>query len=344
LFAFLIATVAHAETPSTVLSPKETRQQFLKLIDRPKVDLAPQEKTLPAEGGMVQIDFSYASEAGQRVPGILLIKEELSHDGARHPVTIILHGTGGKKEGSLAVMKRMAEKGFIAVGIDGRFHGERGNLADYNAAIAKAFVDGGSHPLYYDTVWDVLRSIDYLQTRSDVDPKRIGLMGFSKGGIETWLAAAVDERIAVAIPCIALQSFRWALDHDGWHNRIGTVKKGFTAAAKSAQVENPDAAFVQRFYDRVIPGIYDRFDGPQMVTLIAPRPLLGISGDKDPINPLPGIKLCEEAAEASYTQAGVPDHFKMIIERGVGHSVNSEAHAAAVEWFVKWLKPEATTR
>ena len=41
----------------------------------------------------------------------------------------------------------------------------------------------------------------------------IGMIGFSKGGMETYLAAAVDPRIAVAVPCIGVQSFRWALDH-----------------------------------------------------------------------------------------------------------------------------------
>ena len=49
--------------------------------------------------------------------------------------------------------------------------------APYNAAIARAFREGGEHPFYYDTVWDVRRLVDYLKTRKDVDPKRIGLLG-----------------------------------------------------------------------------------------------------------------------------------------------------------------------
>ena len=114
---------------------------------------------------------------------------------------------------------------FIAVSIDGRYHGERGKPADYNAAIAKAFAQGGEHPMYYDTVWDVMRLIDYLQTRPDVDGKRIGLIGFSKGGIETWITSAIDTRVACSIPCIGVQSFAWALANDAWHARVGTVQK-----------------------------------------------------------------------------------------------------------------------
>ena len=43
------------------------------------------------------------------------------------------------------------------------------------------------HPFYYDTCWDMWRTVDYLQQRDDVDSERIGMIGFSMGGIETWL-------------------------------------------------------------------------------------------------------------------------------------------------------------
>ena len=59
-----------------------------------------------------------------------------------------------------------------------------------------------------------MRLLDYLMTRPDVDAARIGVIGFSKGGMESYLAAAIDERITVAVPCIGVQSFRYALDHD----------------------------------------------------------------------------------------------------------------------------------
>jgi hypothetical protein len=52
---------------------------------------------------------------------------------------------------------------------------------------------------------------------------------------------------------------------------VGTIKTAFEAAAKEAGVENPDAAYVRKFYDRVVPGKADRFDGPAMLPLIAPR-------------------------------------------------------------------------
>ena len=339
--AWVCLLVVCAVTPSlradAVAPSQETRRAFLELIDRPKVDLAPQVKDEGSDGGLLHFHFSYASEAGQRVPGILLMKPEAAQDGRRHPVVIVLHGTGQKKENQVGYLKRLAEKGFIAIAIDGRYHGERGAYADYNAAIANAYTDGKSHPFYYDTVWDVLRLLDYLQTRPDVDAHRIGLSGISKGGIETWLAAAVDERIAAAVPCIGVQSFQWGLDHDGWHARIGTVKKAFDAAAKSEGIDKPDAAFVAKFYDRLIPGIHGRFDGPAMLPLIAPRPLLVISGEKDPNNPLPGVRLCEQAARAAYAGAGAPEKFDLLVEPAVGHTVTPEAQTRLVNWFTQWI-------
>jgi dienelactone hydrolase len=328
LFLVLCATTALA-------GPSDTREAFLKLIDRPRVDLAAKESDSTETGGVVKIKFSYASQADQRVPGILL---KNSSEG-RHPAVIVCHGTGGMKESEVSYLKKFAAKGFVAVAIDGRYHGERGNPIEYNNAIARAFEKGGEHPFYYDTVWDLMRLVDYLSTRPDVDPSRIGLMGISKGGIETYLTSAGDTRIACAVPCIGVQSFKWALDNDKWQARVGTVKQAFQAAAKSAGVEKPDAAFVQKFYDRVVPGIYSDFDGPVMLTLITPRPLLMINGDKDPNTPLDGVVLAAESAKTAYEAAGVPDHFKQIVEKDTPHKVNPDAADEAVAWFVQWLKP-----
>ena len=240
----------------------------------------------------------------------------------------------------------MAGKGFIGVAIDGRYHGERAKdgkgATDYQNAIARAFSTEGTqheHPFYYDTVWDVMRLIDYLQTRDDVDPTRIGLYGVSKGGIETYLTAAVDPRVTVAVPCISMESFRWALDNNSWQSRIGTVQNAFDAAAKTAGVAAPGADFVARFYERLVPGIDGEFDGPAMIVQIAPRPLMTINGDTDPRTPLSGLKLCTDAAQAAYHAAGADERFVARIQEKTGHKVNPDSQTAAVDWFVKWLKP-----
>jgi dienelactone hydrolase len=322
------------------LHATDTRADFLKLIDRPRVPLQPKVQEISPSNGLNQFHFSFASDAEQSVTGIL-IKSEKFH---RHrPVVIALHGTGGSKANMLALCRKLAEKGFIAVTIDGRYHGERiksgKGTVEYQEAIVRAWKGSGEHPLYYDTVWDVTRLIDYLKTRKDVDAKRIGLIGISKGGIETYLAAAVDQRIAVAIPCIGVQSFRWALESNAWPARVGTIQNAFDSVTHEAGITNADSAFVKNFYDRVTPGIYDEFDGPQLLPLIAPRPLLVINGDSDDLTPLPGLKECTDAAQRAYHLAKADERFAVRIQEKTAHQVRPESEHVAIEWFVKWLKP-----
>lgn len=349
-FALLLACLSIATSllkrqPAQAVSasndaPVAKRAAFLKLIDRPRVPLAPEAKELGEADGLSQSQFSFAAEAGQRVPG-LLVKQAKAN--GRLPVVIALHGTGGNKESQLPLLQDLARLGFVGVAIDGRYHGARTKTgkgsAEYSEAMLRTYRTGKELPFLYDTVWDVLRLLDYLETRADVDARRIGMIGFSKGGMETYLAAAVDARIAVAVPCIGVQSFRWALDHDAWQSRVGTFQAAINGAAQDAGVTEINTAFVRKFYDRVMPGIYGEFDGPEMLPLIAPRPLLVINGDSDARTPLPGLMECVEKARKAYSNAKADEKFVLRIQEKTGHAVTPAARQAALEWFGKWLKP-----
>ena len=233
------------------LPQRTTREAFLSIVDRPRVPLASSVRELQGGRGLSVARFSFSSEATQRVPGLIVKRADSN---GRRPAVIALHETGGSKEGLGSVLAELANRGFIAVSIDGRYHGERAIGGDYPDAIFQAFQTGLDHPFLYDTAWDVMRLLDYLETRDDVDPERIGLIGFSKGGMETYLTAAVDPRIAVAVPCIGVQSFRWALENNAWAQRIGTIYPAVELAAKESGTA-VNAAFVRKFYDRVVPGI-----------------------------------------------------------------------------------------
>ena len=317
----------------------DTRAAFLKLLDRPRVELAAEVKAPTGTNGLQTIQFSFAAEADVRVPGVLVKRAETS---TRRPAVIVLHGTGANKESQLPLLHDLAKRGFVAVAIDGRHHGARtkaGNgSAEYHEAILNAWFGSKKLPFLYDTVWDVMRLVDYLGTREDVDAARIGLIGFSKGGMEGYLAAAADPRIAVVVPCIGVQSFRWALDNESWRSRAETFKPALDAAAKD-EGETVNTAFLRKFYDRVVPGIYGQFDGPAMLPLIAPRPLLVINGDADPRTPLPGVQECLTAARAAYRAADAEPKLQVILQPQTGHKVTVEARQAAVDWFVKWLRP-----
>ncbi|HVT88216.1 MAG TPA: acetylxylan esterase [Tepidisphaeraceae bacterium] len=329
---------------SSNVQAQKIREDFLKLIDRPRVPLTVKAQQQVGGEGQTAFRFTYMSAPETQVPGILIKPTGTT---GRLPVVIALHGTGGKKEDQLPLLRQVVAKGFIGVAIDAPYHGERSlsgkGSTDYQNAILLAWQANEKpheHPFFYDTVWDVMRLVDYLVARDDVDPTRIGLYGVSKGGIETYLTAAVDPRIATAVPCIGVESFKWALENDSWHSRIGTIQTAFDAAAREARVEKPDAKFVKQFYDRVVPGICEEFDGPSMVPLIAPRPLMTINGEIDPRTPMPGLQLCIEAAKKVYHAAGVDDHLLVRIQPKTGHKVNPDSQEAGVEWLVRWLKPQ----
>jgi dienelactone hydrolase len=320
--------------------PSAKREAFLRLIDRPRVPLSPRVTRLSDSPTTVHEHFTYMSEQGQTVPGVLRKPRALAR---RAAAVILLHGTGGSKNDAriATLSEQLGGHGLIAVAIDGRYHGERAapgaRAAEYVNAMLRAYRTRKEHPFLYDTVWDVLRLVDYLQTRDDVDARRVGAIGISKGGMETYLAAAADPRIAVAVPVIGVQSFRWAIDNDQWQPRVSTFQSAVDAAAADEGVTRVTADFVRKFYDRVVPGIYSEFDAPAMLPLIAPRPLLVINGDSDPRTPLPGVRESAAAAEARYRALDLPDRFRLHLQADTGHAFTESAQKLALEWLVRWL-------
>jgi dienelactone hydrolase len=312
-----------------------SRQSFLRLIDRARVPLSPDVTAVPGTSRFVRERFTFAAEQTARVPGVSL---KLPGDG-RRPAVIVLHGTGDRKESMIPLLEALADRGFLAVATDGRHHGERAKgPGDYPQAILQAYRTGRGHPFLYDTAWDAMRLVDYLQSRPDVDGARIGMMGISKGGMETYLTAAADPRVAAAVPVIGVQSFRWALEHDRWQARVETIFGAVMGAARDS-LRPVDADFVQEFYDRVVPGIYEEFDGPAMLPLIAPRPLLVVNGDSDELTPLEGVRQAAAAAESAYRDARAEEKFQLLVQPNAGHEFTPAAQRAAFDWLVRWLKP-----
>lgn len=331
--------------------PAAVKAAFLKLLDRPKIDAAPKTIDEPrTAAGLVTEHLSIATERKadgsiERMP-LLIVRPEKAT--GQLPVVVVLHGTGGNKESYRGFCGELAKRGLVAVAIDARYHGERipggahGNK-EYVAAITRAWRakpgEPQEHPFYFDTCWDLWRLVDYLQTRDDIDPHRIGMYGVSMGAIEIWLAASVDERFGVVVPAIGVQSLRWTLEHEVWQGRAGTIRGAHEAAAKDLGESQVNAKVCRALWNKVVPGILDQFDCPSMIRLFAGRPMLILSGEKDPNNPLGGAKLAFASAEQAYRAAGASDKLKIDVAAGIGHQVTDAQRAEAVEWLVKWLAP-----
>ena len=348
LFLLLLwPSAVSAQEARKPLSPPEAKKAFLKLLDRPKVPADVKQLDEPAVAdGMITEHFSIASEKKpdgsiERVP-VLIVRPAKK---GKYPAMIVLHGTGGSKQSVRSWLVDLAKRNIVGVAIDARYHGERSGgakgSAAYVAAITRAWRakkgEPQEHPFFYDTCWDLWRLLDYLQTRPDIDPNRIGMMGISMGGIETWLAASVDDRVKVAIPLIGVQSFRWSLDNDRWQGRANTIRGAHEAAAKDLGEPKVNGKVCRVLWPKILPGILDDFDCPNLLPLFAGRALLIANGEKDPNCPIEGAKLAFAAAEAAFAKANAPEKLRILVAP-VGHTVTGEARQAALEWCDKWLR------
>ncbi|HLY10838.1 MAG TPA: alpha/beta fold hydrolase [Planctomycetota bacterium] len=327
----------------------EVREAFLKQLDRPKVAADPVIVDTKVEGAYVVEQFTIATEKKrsgkiERLP-VLLVRPQ--RPGWKHPVVVVLHGTGGTKESQRGWLQDLAKNGIIGVAVDARYHGARAEgekgAARYVRAITEAWkapAEEMEHPFYYDTVWDLWRLADYLETREDVDPRRLGMIGFSMGGIETWLAASVDARWKCSVPAIGVQSFKWSLDHDRWQGRAKTIAETHDTAAKDLGEPEVNQKVCRALWSKLIPGILDQFDCPSLIRMFAGRALLIPNGEVDPNCPIEGARIAFASAEAAFKAAGCPEKLKILVAEGVGHKVTPEQQAAALDWFVTWLKKE----
>ena len=164
-------------------------------------------------------------------------------------------------------------------------------------------------------VWNAMRALDYLETRREVDMKRIGLTGISGGGAMTWYTAAVEDRIAVAAP--SCSTFTYGSQAEHW-----------LAAGQC------DCIYYHNTY---------RWDFPLVGALIAPRPLIILSGQKDTIFPPDGYRAVYERAKRIYDlyARGSSDRIREVDE-AVPHSDSPLLLLEARQWMQRWLKNDAT--
>ncbi len=114
----------------------------------------------------------------------------------------------------------LARMGFVVLTFDPPGQGERlmywdeelgetllkGTTTEHSMAGIQCLLTGSNAAAYF--IWDMIRSIDYLISRPEVDPKRIAVTGNSGGGMQSAYIAALDDRLAVAVPSCYMTSWR----------------------------------------------------------------------------------------------------------------------------------------
>ena len=152
---------------------------------------------------------------------------------------------------------------------------------------------------------DAMRAIDYLQTRSDVDPMRIGATGSSGGGTMTSVLAAIDPRVQAAAPGTFL-----------------TTRDAITVAAMGQDIE--------QMWPRTL---LDGFDHHELLTCFCPKPYLILAVDSDAF-PIDGTNEIYEYAKECYRLYGKPDNLRLFVDASL-HKFTLPLARAAGQFFAE---------
>jgi len=213
----------------------------------------------------------YRSARDQRVPAFLVLPKNRP-EGQKLPCVILMHGLGGDKSMLKMLWPMLTSAGYALFAIDAQYHGER--------KPKDPFPFFGVYPYYsrdalIQTVIDLRRAVDYLETRSEIDPKRIGYIGASMGGILGAMFAGVDERVQA--PVLLVTGGNWRI----------MMEKSILPIFR----ENRPAKEVEQALKAM-----EIVDPIHWVGRISPRPVLMINGDADDVVPVESNKALHEAA------------------------------------------------
>jgi dienelactone hydrolase len=259
-------------------------------------------------------------------------KEKLVEREDEHPVL-----TEFKREAyaGRSIASELARRGYVVLVIDMFYWGERRMLLPEDPpgwrerplALTRESIaafnrrSGDSEQLVARTIlaagftwpgvmlWDDMRSVDYLASRSEVDRERIGCVGLSVGGLRSAHLAALDDRIKAAVAVGWMTSFPAQLKRHV-RNTIGLTK--------------------------LIPGLYRQLDYPDVASLAMPRALFVINGSRDTLFEPSGVRASFAKLQACYAKAGCPERLRTRLY-DAPHEFNQEMQAEAWSFLEKHL-------
>lgn len=179
----------------------------------------------------------------------------------------------------------MARLGYVILFIDDPHVRQRAAPCEglYGAAAA------AGTPCMGIQVFDTLRGLDYLLTRSDVDPGRIGVAGLCQGSEQAWLAAALEDRYKLAVPMCGTTTY------EQWVRM---------PAFLSVDLSDPSPYVANVLYDT---------DWDEIGACIAPRPVYAASNSGDNWWPKAGYRKVVATMDRVYQFYGEPDHFRNLL-------------------------------
>lgn len=158
-------------------------------------------------------------------------------------------------------------------------------------------------------VYDNLRALDYLLTRSDVDPKRVATLGMSMGSTMAWWISALDKRIRICIDICCLTDFQELIRDNGLSRH-------------------------SIYY--YVPDLLNHFTTSDINALIAPRRHFGLAGRYDPLTPVAGLEIIDRNLKRVYAGKQAASNWELKIYE-VPHQENEAMRKDILDYLKKWL-------
>ncbi|MDC0322318.1 acetylxylan esterase [Verrucomicrobiales bacterium] len=267
--------------------------------------------------GVVVENIVFQSRPGLYVTGNLYRPKDIP-EGEKLPTILYVCGHGKVKEDGVSYGNKVyyqhhgtwfAKNGYVCLTIDtlqlgeieGTHHGTHHenrwwwNSRGYTSAGVEA--------------WNCIRALDYLETRPEVDAKKIGVTGRSGGGAYSWWISALDERIVVSAPVAGITSLK--------NHVVDGCVEGHC-----------DCMFQVNTY---------RWDYPMIAALVAPRPLMILNTDDDRIFPLDGVVDVFQKTRKVYELLDAKENLGLSVYQG-GHADTQPLRVPAFHWFERHLK------
>ena len=324
--------VGRLTIPKSLAEWNAQRAKVKAIVVRSLGDLPP--RPSPLKVRTVKIDrkegctiekFVFSNGVDSDVPGYLAIPSK--RDGPR-PAILTMHGHSSSKDNmfgyeptSQDVAEMLAHRGYVVIGIDNYFNGERKGSGPAGDREVMARGSDQEMSLFKLNLWlgrtlwgmmlrDEQIALDYLISRPEVDANRVGAQGMSMGSTRSWWLGAIDDRIkaVVGVAC-------------------------FTRYEDLVAIRELRAHGIYYF----VPGLLKHFDTEGVMALLAPRPFLALTGDRDAGSPPEGMKNLEAILTRFYKLHGKPERFQSVIYPETGHVYNDDMKKRMVEWFDKHL-------
>ena len=263
--------------------------------------------------------LTYDSANDQRVTAIFSLPREFK---GPHPAILLMHGSGGNKDvdyiqGAGGLLNKL---GYATLSIDSQYKGERARPGKSGELQPDSYT---TRDAWTQTVIDLRRAVDYLESRPDIDKTKIGYFGVSMGGMLGSVLGGVEPRIS----CFFL-----AVPGGGIVNAVKHIERYPNLKSRFAIEITPDVMTRIESIASVIDPVY-------FVGNILPRPLMITVGIHDELIP---AEMSTALIAAAHAQ---PENIKRV---NAGHIPPPSVIAFDVrDFFVKNLGrriPETAAR